>query len=70
MLFSEVSPPLEFIEPHVTLNFHSSFFSPIYITPSSIFVFDLDPNSPSSSSNPPKCSKDTRGVPTTTPLPI
>ena len=54
-----ISPPLESIEPHVNLNLHSSSMAPIFVTPSSTFVPTLDPSSPSSSSVPLECSKDT-----------
>ena len=66
--FNEVSYPHEFIEFHVTLNFPSPYVTPIYVTTSSSFVQTFDPNSLASSSDPPKCPKDTSVVPITTPV--
>ena len=68
--FSEVSlPPHESIEPHSSLNFPSSLFSPIYFTRSSPYVAPkLDPSSPSSSSDPSECFEYTNVVPTNTHL--
>jgi hypothetical protein len=68
--FNEVSPSPESLEPHVTFNFPSSLVTPILFIPFSISVPNIDPISPTSSSDPPKCSKDNRVVPSTTPLPI
>ena len=54
--FHEVSPPLEFVEPHITLNFPISPINPIYVTPS-MFVPIVDHISSSSLSITPESNE-------------
>ena len=68
--FNEISPPPNFVEPRVALNFPSYLVTYIFITPSSTYVPNLHPSSHSSSSAPSECFKDTSVVPITTPLPV